>query len=137
MELSQQTKDLHFLVVDDFESMRMIVISSLKKLGVTKISTASSGNEGYQIIQSSLKNNPVNFVLSDLLMKNGTGLDLVKLIRANPTTATLPIIMISSMSEVNFIMESVMAGASDYLTKPWKIDDLAKKISDISTGKKK
>lgn len=137
MELPQQVKDLHFLVVDDFESMRMIVISSLKKLGVTKITTASSGNEGFQIIQSSLKNNPVHFVLSDLMMKNGTGLDLVKLIRANPSTSTLPIVMISSMSEVNYIMDCVLAGANDYLTKPWKIDDLTKKISDIASGKKK
>jgi two-component system chemotaxis response regulator CheY len=137
MQLTDQVKDLHFLVVDDFESMRLIAVTSLKKLGVKKISTASSGNDAFEIIKSSYKTNPIHFVLSDLVMENGTGLDLVKLIRANPATSTLPIVMISSMSEVSHIMDCVMAGANDYLTKPWKVEDLVKKISDIASGKKK
>lgn len=135
--LPENVKSFHFLVVDDFESMRLMNADALKKMGIMKITFAASGNEAFQKIKDLTATDPVHFVLSDLIMQNGTGLDLVKLIRSYPATATLPIVMVSSKTEVNHIMDCVMAGASDFLTKPWKLEDLAKKISDITSGKKK
>lgn len=133
----ENVKSFHFLVVDDFESMRLMNADALKKMGIKKISFASSGNEAFQKIKDLASTDPVNFVLSDLIMQNGTGLDLVKHLRGYPGTATLPIVMVSSKTEINHIMDCVMAGASDFVTKPWKIEELAKKISDITSGRKK
>lgn len=135
--LPENVRSFHFLVVDDFESMRLMNADALKKMGIQKITFASSGNEAFQKLKDLAATDPVHFVLSDLIMQNGTGLDLVKLIRSYPATATLPIVMVSSKTEVNHIMDCVMAGASDFVTKPWKLEDLAKKISDIASGKKK
>lgn len=122
-----------FLVTDDYESMRMMIAEHLKQLGVEKILFAASGNEALGIIKKN-QGGPqeIEFLLTDLVMENGTGLDLVKGVRAEGFKG-LPILMITSKAEVNLVIEAVKAGVNNYIVKPWQIDDLAKKIGDSWT----
>jgi two-component system, chemotaxis family, chemotaxis protein CheY len=137
MELPIKIKEMHFLVCDDYESMRTMIVESLKSLGVQKITTANSGNEGFRIIQTHASStDPIKFVITDLIMEDGTGIDLTRLIRANSTTQNLPILMVTSKSEVNYVLESVKAGVNSYIVKPWALDDLHKKIVEIDSKKK-
>lgn len=134
-QLPEEFKKLQFLVCDDYASMILLVTSDLRKLGVTKIITANSGNAGFEIIKKNMGTpNEIQFVLTDLMMENGTGKDMTKLIRAVPELKNLPILMISSMTDVNLMLDCVKAGISNYIVKPWNIDELVKKI--ISSKKK-
>lgn len=128
--LPDNIKNMQFLVTDDYASMRLLVSADLKKLGVTKIIQASSGNEALEIIKKNLGTpNQINFVLTDMMMPNGSGLDLTKGIRAIPELKKLPILMISSIDDVSKMIECVKAGISNYIVKPWDFNDFAKKIT--------
>lgn len=133
MELLASIKKKHFLVCDDYSSMRDMMKDSLEALGVTKISFATSGTEGIKVIQTQLDaGNPIEFVITDLIMDNGTGIELTKRIRANPSMKHLPILMVTSKSEVSYVMESIKAGINNYIVKPWDLDGLNKKILEIA-----
>lgn len=136
MQIPQEVKDKHFLICDDYESMRVMIVNSLKTLGITKITVAKSGTEGFQKIKASLKADPIQFVMTDLMMDDGSGIDLARLIRADAETKHLPILMMTSKSEVNYMIESIKAGVNTYLIKPWQMEDLAKKITDLALKKK-
>lgn len=130
-QLPDHIKVMNFLVTDDYASMRLLICEDLKKLGVTKIVTASSGNEALGIIKKRLGTpDEIHFVLTDMMMPKGTGLELTKGIRALDMKNKLPILMISSIDDVGNMIECVKAGISNYVVKPWETDDFAKKIVD-------
>lgn len=131
MALPAHIASKHFLICDDYESMRTMITDSLKQLGVTKISAAKSGNEGFKIIKDKMSSDPVQFVITDLMMEDGNGIDLVKLIRADAGARQLPILMVTSKSEVSYVLESVKAGVNNYIVKPWALDDLSKRIVEV------
>jgi two-component system, chemotaxis family, chemotaxis protein CheY len=137
MELPSQIKQKHFLICDDFESMRVMISDSLKSLGITKITAAKSGNEGYKtILAQQAAGTPIEFVVTDLMMEDGSGIDMTKLIRGNDATKHLPILMVTSKSEVNFVLESIKAGVNSYIVKPWALEDLHKKLIEVENKKK-
>lgn len=121
---------------DDYESMRVMVTDSLKNLGITKITTASSGNSGFSLILELLKKSPIEFIVTDLVMEDGTGIELAKLVRAHPDTKHLPILMVTSKSEVNLVLESIKAGVNNYVVKPWTPEDLVKRLVEIENKMK-
>lgn len=131
MQLPDKIKSKHFLICDDYESMRTMISDSLTQLGVVKISTAKSGNEGFQVIKSQLSLDPVEFVITDLMMEDGSGIDLVKLIRADAHAKVLPVLMVTSKSEVSYVLESIRAGVNNYIVKPWAVEDLMKRIIEV------
>jgi len=134
MELPAKIKEKNFLICDDYESMRVMMTDSLRSLGVTKITTATSGNEGFQTILDKIaQKNPIEFVLTDLMMENGSGIDLAKLIRGNPTTKHLPILMVTSKSEVTYVLEAIKAGVNSYVVKPWELEGLQKRIIEVAS----
>ncbi len=136
IRLPEAQRLLKFLVVDDYESMRIMVGDHLRQLGVENITFAVSGNEAYQVLKSKAgKPDQINFILTDLIMENGTGIELVRSVRADATMKSLPILMITSKAEISYILEAAKAGVSSYIVKPWKIEDLAKKIVEYSTPK--
>jgi two-component system chemotaxis response regulator CheY len=130
-ELPANIKNLNFLIVDDYESMQIMVSQNLKQLGVTKIQICNSGNSALKKIKENLSTpNTIQYVITDLVMEDGTGLDLVKAIRSDTSIAKLPIIMVTSKAEVSHVIECIKAGVSSYIVKPWKIEDLCKKIAE-------
>ena len=128
MDIPAALQSKHFLVVDDYESMRVMVSDQLKALGVQKISYASSGNEALKKIVELESSNPVQYVLSDMMMKDGSGIDLVTGIRQQLGKKNLPVLMITSKSEITTLLDAVKAGISNYIIKPWDEDDFAKKL---------
>jgi two-component system chemotaxis response regulator CheY len=120
-----------FLITDDYESMRIMIAEHLKQLGVEKFLFAKSGNQALTILkQNAGKEGQIDFLITDLVMEDGTGLDLVKGARAEASLKGLPILMITSKADVNLVIECVKAGVNNYIVKPWQIEDLAKKIID-------
>ena len=129
--LPEAIRTKHFRVTDDYESMRVMIAEHLKQLGVEKILFASSGNQAMRIIkQNQGKPGQIEFLLTDMIMDDGNGIELVKAVRADATLKSLPVLMITSKAEVGLVIDAVKAGVNNYIVKPWQIEDLCKKIID-------
>ncbi|WP_113023969.1 MULTISPECIES: chemotaxis response regulator CheY [Aquitalea] len=120
-------KNIKFLVVDDFSTMRRIVRNLLKELGFTNIDEAEDG----QVALHKLKNQSFDFIVSDWNMPNMTGIELLKAVRADQQIKHLPFMMITAEAKRENIVEAAMAGASGYIVKPFTAATLEEKMNKI------
>lgn len=112
--------NLLILVVEDDAPIRNLIGTTLKTHGYNYM-TASTGESA--LMQAS-SNNP-NIVLLDLGLPDIDGVDVIKKIR---TWSKLPIIVISARTEDKEKIEALDAGADDYLTKPFSVEELLARI---------
>ena len=111
---------LLILVVEDDRPVRNLIVTALKTHDY-KYLTAENGNSA--ILEAS-SHNP-DIVLLDLGLPDMEGVDVIKNIR---TWSNMPIIVISARSEDADKIEALDAGADDYITKPFSISALQRKI---------
>lgn len=120
-------KNMRFLVVDDFSTMRRIVRNLLKELGFTNVDEAEDG----QVALHKLKTQHFDFIVSDWNMPNMTGIELLKAVRADQQLKHLPFMMITAEAKRENIIEAAMAGASGYIVKPFTAATLEEKMNKI------
>ncbi|MCE9663981.1 chemotaxis response regulator CheY [Halomonas sp. M5N1S17] len=120
-------KNMSFLVVDDFPTMRRIVRSLLKELGYTNVEEAEDGQEAL----SKLRGGGFEFVVSDWNMPNLDGLEMLKQIRADDGLKTLPVLMVTAEAKKENIIAAAQAGASGYVVKPFTAATLEEKLNKI------
>lgn len=118
---------LSVLVVDDFSTMRRIVIGLLRERGIKKTFEADNGIHALQM----LANNHVDMVISDWNMPEMNGLELLKAVRASPEHAHLPFLMITAEARKDNIVEAAHAGADGYIVKPFSACILVGKLQAI------
>ncbi len=112
--------DTRILVIDDMPSIRDLVKNQLKGMGFKNIQEASDGEEALRLlIQLNTPNNSIQLVISDWNMPNMKGIDLLKHIRAQAEWANLPFVLLTSEAERDQVTEAVLAGASQYIVKPF------------------
>ncbi|WP_443113344.1 response regulator [Herbaspirillum seropedicae] len=119
----------HFLVVDDFSTMRRIVSGLLKELEYTKIVEADDGSSALKILESGASN--ITFVLTDWNMPVMDGLTLLKKIRSTPALSHLPVLMITAEAKKENIVLAAQEGADGYIVKPFNATTLKEKIEKI------
>lgn len=117
---------MKFLVVDDSATMRRIVVNALKSLGHQEVLEAGDGQEAVQKCDAS-----VEFVITDWNMPVMGGLDLVRQLKSAPDTAQIPILMVTTRSVKEDIMQAAQAGVSGYILKPFTPQTLKEKIDQI------
>jgi two-component system chemotaxis response regulator CheY len=116
------------LVVDDSAMMRKIVIKNLKDCGYdVNIVEASDGKEGLDKFAAG----GVDLVLSDWNMPNLDGLAMVREIRKLDPDKKVPVIMVTTEGSADKVKEAVMAGANNYLAKPFTPERFKEKLSKI------
>ena len=120
-------KNLKFLVVDDFSTMRRIVRNLLKELGFANVDEAEDGVAALNKLRSS----QFDFVISDWNMPNMTGIDLLINIRADANLKSLPVLMITAEAKKENIVAAAQAGASGYIVKPFTAAVLEEKLNKI------
>jgi CheY-like chemotaxis protein len=106
------------LVVDDNELMRLLLATMLRKHGY-EVTVAEDGRAAVEAAGSK-----VDLVLLDLTLPGMNGLDVCRHLRADPATAALPIIVMTGRVEPGDLRDAIMAGATEYLTKPFEELDL-------------
>lgn len=120
-------QNLKFLVVDDFSTMRRIVRNLLKELGYSNVDEAEDGALGL----AKLKSGDFDFVISDWNMPNMDGLTMLQHIRADPTLAKLPVLMVTAEAKKENIIAAAQAGANGYVVKPFTAATLDEKLQKI------
>ena len=127
MERLVANKNLKFLIVDDFSTMRRIVRNSLKELGYTDVDEAEDGVAAF----NKLRNTHFDFVVSDWNMPNMSGIELLKAIRADANLKNLPVLMVTAEAKKENIIEAEEAGANGYVLKPFTTATLEQKLNEI------
>ncbi|MFI4897487.1 MAG: response regulator [Phycisphaerales bacterium JB059] len=112
------------LIVDDSNTMRMIIASTLKKVGGHVIETASDGKDALAKIGTFKP----DLILLDWNMPNMSGLEFLTAYRE--TGGKTPVIMVTTEAEKSRVIRAVQAGANNYLVKPFTADQLAKRVAD-------
>lgn len=115
---------LKILVVDDERIDRRIVEKTLTRLGHTVV-LASSAEEAWKRIQRET----VRFVITDWNMPGMNGVQLIKSIRATMLPSYVYIILITSNSKDEDVVQGLYAGADDYLTKPFNPAELEARVA--------
>lgn len=114
------------LVVDDMMTLRKIVMKNLKELGFTDMQEAADGNIAWTVLSNSVP--PVQLIISDWNMPNLSGLELLKKVRADAKYAKVPFLMLTAEAEAHQVKEAVVAGVTNYITKPFTGETLKLKL---------
>lgn len=113
------------MVVDDSPQIVNIVSKMLKeRLKFGRVIGLTDGKEAMQ----TLKEEHIDWVISDWEMPDVSGLELLKQVRNNPKTSDIPFILMSSRADKESLVEAVTAGVSDYITKPFSPAKLDEKL---------
>jgi two-component system alkaline phosphatase synthesis response regulator PhoP len=102
------------LVVDDEEDILELVRYNLAREGYT-VFCAASGEAALK----SAKDDPVDLIILDLMMPGIDGLEVTRLLKQDPVTKDIPIIMLTARGEETDIVTGLELGADDYMTKPF------------------
>jgi two-component system chemotaxis response regulator CheY len=116
------------LVVDDYATMVRIIRNLLKQIGFENVDDASNGEQALEKIRSKA----YGLVFSDWNMEPMSGIDLLHKVRADPATAQIPFIMVTSESKTDNVMAARKAGVSSYLVKPFNAAQLKAKIDQVT-----
>ena len=111
------------LVVDDDPDIRALAKQSLTRDGHTVIE-AASGPEALGLIETWKP----DLLLLDLLMPEQGGLDVLRILRSRPATAALPVVVLTAMGDEANTRAGFDLGATDYVTKPFSVPQLAARV---------
>lgn len=101
------------LLVEDDVFLRDIYVEVLTKEGF-QVLTADDGEAGLHLGQ----NNPdARLLLLDIMLPKMHGIDILKQLKANPTTAKLPVVMLTNLTEESVVQEALSLGAVGFLVK--------------------
>ena len=120
--MSQRT----ILYIEDNEYNRKIVRQLLARTSY-RLSEAVDGEEGVAAALAA----PPDLILMDIQLPKMSGLDATRQLRADPRTATVPIIVVTSFALSGDDQKAKAAGATAYLAKPYSPRELLAKIREI------
>ncbi|HZX74849.1 MAG TPA: response regulator [Cyclobacteriaceae bacterium] len=118
------------LVVDDFTSIRQFVCETLERKGYTTLS-ATNGNEAFSVLT---ENTGVDLVLTDYNMPDCTGFELLKKIKGNPSSASVPVIFLTTESHPDKMRAAKEAGLAAWIKKPYRAETFFAQIENVITN---
>ncbi|WP_026777669.1 response regulator [Polaribacter sp. Hel_I_88] len=123
-------KSLKVLLVEDnlIEIMKMNRTISLLKLNHT-IYESKNGEEALKFLEN--KENIPDIILLDLNMPKISGLEFLKIIKANNDLKHIPTIILTTSSNHKDLLDCYRTGMSGYVLKPLKYEDYVKKIETV------
>lgn len=122
---------MNVLLVEDEPSVGRLLSTILKKWNMNTI-WAQNGREAFRMMQKTA----VDLLISDLVMPEMNGIELVRQLRQMERFQNLPILMISGKAGKRDIAEIAKLGINGFICKPFKPDDLKKKIYAISRSQR-
>lgn len=117
---------MKILAVDDDALTLELLVEVLRLHGYNNISTANSAAEAAEMIGSATV--PYQCFLLDISMPEVDGIELCRWIRRAPRHRFTPVLMTTALSDKPFIDRAFLAGASDYVTKPFDPVDLTTRL---------
>lgn len=123
--------EINILINDDSGIMRKIIRGHLVKLGYKDVIEASNGTEAL----TKLSEEKIDLILCDWNMPEMNGLQFVQEVKAKEDYQNIPIIMLTTVTTQDEVLAALKAGATSYIVKPFKPEDLKEKIAQALEGK--
>jgi DNA-binding response OmpR family regulator len=114
------------LVVDDDPVILRLLQVNFELEGID-VTLAVDGEEGL----ARIRREPPDVVISDIMMPKVNGLELLAALRGEPSTASLPIILLSAKAQVADVQRGLELGADDYVTKPFDPLELIDRVYKV------
>jgi DNA-binding response OmpR family regulator len=114
------------MVVDDDEEFTNLYKDYLKMVGFEAVAENKSSNA----MERAYAERPDVLIL-DLMMPAPDGFQLCRMLRADPNFKNTPIIIVTALTNLDSKLVAMGAGANDYLTKPFHIDELKTRINAL------
>lgn len=122
----------------DLQSRGKVLVAEDATVMANYISDIVS-SQGYQVIRAKdgrealflVKGERPDLVLTDIMMPNMDGLKLLEKLKEDPSTRSIPVVVISSLSDRESVLKALKLGASDFIAKPFKPNQLIEKLKNI------
>ncbi|MBN2145345.1 MAG: response regulator [Candidatus Aureabacteria bacterium] len=114
------------LIIDDHGALRYILSFDLQKKGF-KTLTAGNGEKGIEIAAAEKP----DMILLDAMMPGIDGFETCRRLKLNEVTKNIPIVMVTAKSQRKDVLEGLQSGATSYMVKPFKFEELYNKIVEI------
>lgn len=111
------------LVIEDETDIQSLIRFNLERDG-HQVVVSSSGGDGLH----ELRRNTYDLVLLDLMLPDRDGLEVCRVMRADPAMAAVPIIMVTAKGDESDVVLGLGLGADDYVSKPFRIKELVARI---------
>ena len=112
------------LIIDDNLTNLQILFRTLKEAGHRVVPA-----QGAASAFTRLHHRTPDLILLDIMMPEVDGFELYRQLRANPATATTPVIFISALNDDEAIVQAFQLGAVDYVTKPFRTEEVLARVS--------
>ncbi|MDH3973234.1 MAG: response regulator [Deltaproteobacteria bacterium] len=126
---------MRILIVDDDEDTRILLASFLSKEGYENVISASSANEAFQALdienRDPEKKAEADLILMDIIMPGTDGVEGCRQIKKNNLYKDVPIVMVTSRREDEYLVKAFAAGAVDYITKPFNKVELMVRVRSV------
>ena len=120
-------KSMNVLVIDDYKTMVRIVRTLMNQLGFQNVDDATDGPTALDMIRTK----SYGLVLSDWNMQPMTGYELLKAVRADERTKTLPFVMVTAEAKAENVVAARQAGVNNYIIKPFTLAVLKQKLTTV------
>ena len=114
----------HILIIDDEANLRQTLARILNRAGF-EVTTAENGKQAIDLLDQQA----FDLVYMDIRMPDMNGLEALKLIHAK--FAQLPVVLFTAQPDLNTAVEALRNGASDYLLKPLKPEEIIERTKSI------
>ena len=113
------------LVIDDSRTVRIIIGQILREIGMEVL----EARDGVEALEQIKRNPDVDLMLVDWNMPQMNGLDFIRAVRANRAYDAVRILMVTSESQGEQVIQALKAGANEYLMKPFNREVLVAKLN--------
>ncbi len=112
------------LVVDDMNQIRNILRFNLEKRGYN----VDVANSGQKALAMAINDFPPDLIILDVMMPKMDGYEVIRQLRESEATKHIPIIFLTAKGQKKDVLKGMEFGGNDYVVKPYKFQDLNKKI---------
>lgn len=119
-------KDISILLLEDTQMMSDKMIKDLRDFGFTGAITLA---ENVSDAKSAFDKGGFDLIISDWVLPDGKGLDLINYVRLTHKNISIPLLVCTTIDDISNILLAIDAGASNYLIKPWTIEELDEKLN--------
>jgi DNA-binding NtrC family response regulator len=126
---NDEARSVHVLLVEDEPDLRTALRYNLKRAGF-HVTDAGNGREAVVVLTASTSpgGRPVDVIVSDIMMPEMDGIALAKHVRAQEATRETPFLFLTAKGDPTDKVEGFRAGADDYLTKPFDLEELLARV---------
>ena len=121
---------MKILVIDDDPLARKVIVSAIEKMGHVAIQSAN-GKHAWETLW---ENPEIALIITDMMMPDMDGRELIQIIRGNQAFVELPVIILSGVVGADDVADVLKLGSCVFCRKPAKIDELKKQIHEFIGG---